>query len=55
MELGAGGQKRSLGTLGRGWSGDSGLGVVSLGGAKPGSGLGGDECRATLGVGKKGW
>lgn len=54
--LGAGGRERGVGTLGRGWSGESGLGVVSLGGAKPESGLGGDGCGATLGAGrKKGW
>lgn len=50
---GLGDKKRSLGTLERGWSGDSGLGAVLLRGAKPGSGLGGDGCEAALEVGKK--
>lgn len=51
---GLGDKKRDLGTLERGWSGESGLGVVLLRGAKPGSGLGGHGCGATLEVGKKG-
>lgn len=53
MDWGQGDKKGGLGTLERGWSGGSGLGVVFLWEAKPGSGLGGDECGATLEVGKK--
>ena len=54
MDWGQGDKRRGLGTLERGWSGESGLGVALLWGAKPGSGLGGDGCGATLEIGKKG-
>lgn len=53
MDWGQEDKKGGLGTLERGWSGGSGLGVVFLWEAKPGSGLGGDERGATLEVGKK--